>query len=359
MAFYYQSHGKEAPNAFVKYARKIYRPLGFQKGYNFPLWVIFGGAALGFCAARAMYLNFYGIYFPAKVISGEEEWQNLDGSRYKVAIIMHLITVIPIGFLLPWQFLPVVRHKLMLFHRLNGYLLLTLLLGANISAMIMADKALGGTIETRCLIGVLAIVSVGSGLMAYINIKRLQIDQHRAWMLRCWGYSFLIVTLRLIQLFSIPIISSMSGLYYPMACSTIENINKLTRPGLAREFFPECENNPDHFVAVRASLNAHAVGDGPKPLHEIGAAIEITFPLATVLSLFLHVILVEIYLKLTPAEANRLKRVSYERQLAAGFKHPGDAGITIERWGDADAFDYGLNTKAPDQDKVEARSSTE
>ena len=49
----------------------------------------------------------------------------------------------------------------------------------------------------------------------------------------------------------------------------------------------------------------------------------------------MHVIGVEIYLKLTPREGERLRILSYDRQLAAGFKNPGSAGLVAERWGDA------------------------
>ena len=49
----------------------------------------------------------------------------------------------------------------------------------------------------------------------------------------------------------------------------------------------------------------------------------------------MHFIGVEIYLKLTPAESERLRVVSYEKQLKAGFKHPGSAGLVVDRWGDA------------------------
>ena len=45
------------PNAFVRYARKLYNPLGFKKGYNFTLFFIFGGALLGFVLARFQFMN--------------------------------------------------------------------------------------------------------------------------------------------------------------------------------------------------------------------------------------------------------------------------------------------------------------
>ena len=56
------------------------------------------------------------------------------------------------------------------------------------------------------------------------------------------------------------------------------------------------------------------------------------------LGVFLHTIGAEIYLNLTPAESERLRMVSYERQLEAGYKHPGSAGLTVDRWGDAPAW---------------------
>lgn len=52
----------------------------------------------------------------------------------------------------------------------------------------------------------------------------------------------------------------------------------------------------------------------------------------------MHVVGVEIYLNLTTAESERLRVVSYEKQLEAGMKHPGSAGLAADRWGDALAW---------------------
>ena len=41
---------------------------------------------------------------------------------------------------------------------------------------------------------------------------------------------------------------------------------------------------------------------------------------------------------MTPAESDRLRQVSYERQLERGFKNPGAAGLTAERFGDANPY---------------------
>jgi hypothetical protein len=40
-------------------------------------------------------------------------------------------------------------------------------------------------------------------------------------------------------------------------------------------------------------------------------------------------------LHLTPREAERLRQVSYARQLEAGMRSPGSAGLTADRLGDA------------------------
>lgn len=38
---------------------------------------------------------------------------------------------------------------------------------------------------------------------------------------------------------------------------------------------------------------------------------------------------------MTPAETDRLRQVSYHKQLAAGMRYPGSAGLTADRVGDA------------------------
>jgi hypothetical protein len=52
----------------------------------------------------------------------------------------------------------------------------------------IAREAFGGTLATQSWIGALFILTtIGLGLAIY-NVKMLQIDQHRAWMLRTWFY---------------------------------------------------------------------------------------------------------------------------------------------------------------------------
>lgn len=333
MPFYYKSHGKEAPNKFVATVRKIYNPLGFQRGYNFPLWIIFGLGALGFCASRAMYLDYDHTYRDDKYITGD--WESQSHGRWRVGLLMHLACVIPAGFLLPLQFLPVIRHKFMLYHRIAGYALMLCLLGGNAGAIMISDKALGGSLEVRMFVTIFAGIITVSVILAYVNIKRLQIDQHRAWMLRTWVYSFIIVSQRLMQLPLTTIVSRMGVFYVPMKCHTIDHILTLVQPGLAPAFYPECASNPDAVVAVLANDEPIPNEQGIPPLHEIAAIIQLTLMPTLILAMFMHIFGIELYLHLTGAEAKRLKRVSRERQLARGWSRPGNSSwLTKETWGD-------------------------
>lgn len=79
-----------------------------------------------------------------------------------------------------WQFVPVIRHKFLIFHRINGYLIILLVLLGNVGALMIARHSFGGSLETQTGVGTCVIITTVSLAMAYYNIKRLQIDQHRA-----------------------------------------------------------------------------------------------------------------------------------------------------------------------------------
>jgi hypothetical protein len=75
-----------------------------------------------------------------------------------------------------------------LFHRINGYIIILLVLVSNAGALIIARHAFGGLISTQAAVGFLVIMSTAAIGMAYYNVKRLQLEQHRAWMLRAFFY---------------------------------------------------------------------------------------------------------------------------------------------------------------------------
>lgn len=203
---------KARQNSFVRTMRKAYHPIGFKKGYNFVLWFIFAGALMGFTLARLQYLDFHGVFCSAGSSGGNhaapgECLYYLRGHE-KIGIILHLATILPASFLVVFQFIPAIRYKIMIFHRLNGYLVIMLSLLGTVGVLMIARHAFGGTLATQYATGFISIAFVGALVMAYINIKRLQIEQHRAWMLRAWFYVSIVLPHSVICSHSSPLCTS-------------------------------------------------------------------------------------------------------------------------------------------------------
>jgi hypothetical protein len=106
-------------------------------------------------------------------------------------------------------------------------------------------------------------------------------------------------------------------------------------------------------------VNSTILRDDLKPVHasmfggvreEIGASLRLNFGMAIWLAFFMHGVGVEVYLALTPREAQRLRMVSYERQLESGMNNPGSAGFVIERVGDADEWKPLETAESPGMD---------
>ena len=203
-----------SPNGFLAVVRKVYHPLHFDKGYNFifcklhslyarfsfadrQIDFIFAGGLLGFILARLQYLDIDGVFCKFQsadgAAPGECYWYAM--SLYGVGIRLHLGCILPAALLAIFQFTPVIRHKVILYHRMAGYVIITLVLCSNAGALIIAPHAFGGSLATQAGIGLLAILSTVGIAMAVYNIRRMQIDQHRKWMLRVWFYMGSIITL--------------------------------------------------------------------------------------------------------------------------------------------------------------------
>lgn len=182
-----------ANGRFVTLARKVYNPIGFSKGYNFILFFIFAGALTGFTLARLQYLA---IDRSCSVTDGDRPlgcYYYQGNSVDRIGILLHLGTILPASLLVVLQFVPVIRRTFVLFHRINGYVILLLSLVSTAGAFMLARNSVGGRTEVQTGIGLLSIAFLVSLALAWYNIKRLQIEQHRAWMLRAWFYVSLVV----------------------------------------------------------------------------------------------------------------------------------------------------------------------
>jgi hypothetical protein len=182
-----KSTSTKAPSAF---ARTIYNPLGFTKAYNFILYFIFAGALLGFTLARFSYLNF-NVFCPTVDTGGNgaapgECYYYRNFNWYKVGIKLHLGGVLPSALIAVFQFTPFIRHKAILVHRIGGYTSMLLWTVGLVGGVMVVRRAFGGGLEVQAWVGFATIASSVCFVLAIVNIKRLQIEQHRAWMLRGW-----------------------------------------------------------------------------------------------------------------------------------------------------------------------------
>lgn len=127
------------------------------------------------------------------------------------------------------------------------------------------------------------------------------------------------------------------GYYEARPCSVIDFMFSGNRT-LVESIHPDCKafytgDDPDRHVLIDAFGS-----NGSGEVDQASAQLNLSFNAAAWLAVTIHIIAVELYLHLTPAEAARLRRVSYQRQYEAGMRRPGNAGLTAERLGDAEPF---------------------
>ncbi len=102
---------------------------------------------------------------------------------------------------------------MIILHRINGYTVFVLYFLGAAGGIVITPHAYGGHIDTQTAAGALAILVLIAWAIAYVQIKRLQIDQHRKWMLRGISMMASIVTSRIILLIATKIMSDI-GTYH-------------------------------------------------------------------------------------------------------------------------------------------------
>jgi len=323
-------------NIIIRGLDKVAAALGFKKTYNVVLWFMTGAAMIGFVLARLNYIKIH----PDHLAPGQWYWYHR--TFYKVGWTLHLAAILPAGILCVFQFIPIIRYKWLMLHRINGYIVYLLILLGAIGGIMLTRRTLGGAFGAQLANVVLGLMTVTSAILAYYNIKRLQIDQHRKWMLRCIFYMASIITDRILNFALVDILFLyLKYQKYFVVWECQELAFTLNQYGLPEEYlaalYPSClpEANGPGFVAVQAALGGTS---GPEM---IGSAHRWSFSGTLFWGMWIHAIAVEIYIRLTPGEDNRLREYSYQRQLEAGnTKNPGNAGTTRDRLGDAGNYPF-------------------
>lgn len=196
--------------AFPVHLLEISRIVGYSKPYNLILWFLFTGGLLGFTFARLQLLD--ASTFARESVPGE--WYYMHAGRGRIGLFLHLGTILPCATLVVFQFVPTIRQKWVAFHRVNGYLILVLFMISNAGALVITPHAFGGGLDVQSFIVLLVLSCTISVGLAWYNIRRLQIEQHRAWMLRAMFYMGCIITIRPILVILALFISSTNSSRY-------------------------------------------------------------------------------------------------------------------------------------------------
>jgi len=169
-------------------------------------------------------------------------WYYFHAGSFRIGMIIHLATALPAGILMVLQFTPVIRHKFITFHRINGYSVLLLLFISNSAACVVLRHNQGGgsRIAAQTAEAFLVIITTLGMAMAWWNIRRKQVDQHRAWMLRTMFYYGTIITSRIMNEAAVPIISRMGGYYGVWSCDEIDFLYKQLGVPFPDAEYPQC-----------------------------------------------------------------------------------------------------------------------
>ncbi|KAB5540559.1 hypothetical protein GE09DRAFT_260227 [Coniochaeta sp. 2T2.1] len=317
--------GKSAPksNGSVLSIRRLYRPLGFATVAGFILFLVFTGSLLCFAVNRINhYLHFdFCVEGPTtgrpgrpREVPGECYWFRRGLERFGYAI--HIYAIIPAAFLACLQFIPALqRAKLVLFHRINGYIVLPLAVVGAVGAVIIGVRAVGGPLTFQLGNIFAATLFVTELAMAYVSIRKLRIDQHREWMLRAWiGASFIVSMRPIFLLVALKISGPNSPYYVAMDCKVIDYMLKGSHDRIM-ELAPGCAayvrgEKPAQWTAIQANLDLSR-----KDPVGAAAAIQVSFPAVGMLLYLIHLVGAEIYIHMTSAESERLKVLSKQRQM--------------------------------------------
>jgi hypothetical protein len=139
----------------------------------------------------------------------------------------------------------------MLAHRINGYAVITLVAVAIPGALMVMRHSMGGGLDLQSAVVGLSFAVLFALSMAYINIKKLQIDQHRKWMLRAMIWMSLIITARIVMYVAAEVISSVGG-YYTVSTESSSFPDVIWTKGMRRSGF--VKRLSSHWVIVKCSI---------------------------------------------------------------------------------------------------------
>lgn len=117
-------------------------------------------------------------------------------SKHMWALYIHIVPSVVAMAVGPFQFLPKLRAQRLNLHRWMGRIYLISILIGGISGLYMAQFATGG-MTSEIGFALLALLWLFTGYKAYAAIRRGDVQEHRAWLIRNYALTFAAVTLRI------------------------------------------------------------------------------------------------------------------------------------------------------------------
>ncbi|QRV98960.1 hypothetical protein RhiJN_26979 [Ceratobasidium sp. AG-Ba] len=262
--------------------------LGFRERFSLLLFIVFGGALVGFCLFGVVMMVPSNV--ETETVPGEWYWYRQP--LFKKCIFVHIYLNIIAGVFAVFQFIPMIRRRNIILHRINGYFVLSTLLPAVITGSVVARRAFGGDINTQAAFYTLGSIIGFAALKGISNVRTTKI--HRKWMLRTVTYTASTLTARIITSIARPIISISSAYFSTWSCDEVSFL--LNSSSMAASLFPVCALSPGDdpknvYVLVRASVNEDPIN--------LGSAQRVTFGMALWLAMMIHAAGVEIYILAT------------------------------------------------------------
>lgn len=218
---------------------------------------------------------------------------------YKTCLMIHIYLSIISGIFAVLQFLPAIRRRSVILHRINGYLVLLLLLPATVCGAIIARRTLGGDLDIQSAFYILSILIIFSASMGIINVRRTR--KHRKWMLRTVVLAGVPVTVRLITLAARRIVSNLGSYYALWRCDQLLFV--MTDLNAVQQSYPQCTqagaNITNVFAAVHATIKGNKLSSA--------STLRVTFGMSLWIGIVIHIIGVEIYIRMTES-SNRHRR---------------------------------------------------
>jgi hypothetical protein len=131
----------------------------------------------------------------------------------KAFLWTHIAVMLPAGLLAITQFVPRIRSRAINFHRTTGKIINVLTFIAIVTAWGIVRVSFGGDLAVQSGMYVLGASILWSVAKSWVAIRRLQIDEHRTWIIRAWSYLMSVVTLRVTMILAMILISIIGGFY--------------------------------------------------------------------------------------------------------------------------------------------------